>query len=106
VLSARATALATDPSVPLGSTESYPLPGVTTLIRVEPHAWSRDAQGNLVEGCFRSSSIYLPSGSSAIAGVTTAASDQGLNRTVNILTALSLAVGTAATIAAWKRGQQ
>ena len=34
-LLARAVALAADQSIPLGTTESFPLPGVTTLIRVE-----------------------------------------------------------------------
>jgi hypothetical protein len=83
-------------------TESYPLPGVTVLIRVEPHAWSRDAQGNLVQGCFRAGAIFLPSGSAAGAGITAPSAD-GLSRTVGILTVVSLAVGTAATIATWKR---
>lgn len=100
-LAARAAALAADQGVPLGATESYPLPGVTTLLRIEPHAWNRDTAGNLVEGCFRASSVYLPAGSAAGAGVTPP-SDEGLNRTVGVLTAVSLAVGTAATIAAWK----
>lgn len=104
-LSARASALVADPTVPLGATESYPLPGVTTLVRVEPHTWNRDAQGNLVAGCFRAGGIYLPSGAAAGAGVTAPAADEGLNRTVGILTAVSLAVGTAATIAAWKGGK-
>ena len=92
--------MASDPGVPLGTTESFPLPGVTTLLRVEPHVWSRDSQGTLVQGCFRASGVYLPSGSVAGAGVT-APSDAGLNRTVGVLTVVSLAVGTVATLAAW-----
>ena len=91
-----------DQGVPLGTTESYPLPGVTTLIRVEPRVWNRDPQGTLVQGCFRSAGLYLPSGSAAAAGIT-APSDAGLSRTVGVLTVVSLAVGTTATIAAWSK---
>ncbi len=61
-LAKRAQALVADTSIPLGTTESFPLPGVTTLIRVEPNAWSRNAQGNLVQGCFRAANVYLPVG--------------------------------------------
>jgi hypothetical protein len=98
-LAKRAQAISADQSVPLGATESYPLPGVTTLIRVEPRVWTRDAQGALVQGCWRSTGIFLPSG----AGVTPPSSGDSLSRTVGLLTAVSLAVGTAATLAAWKR---
>jgi hypothetical protein len=101
-LAKRATAIGSDPGVPLGTTESFPLPGVTTLIRVEPRVWSRNDQGALVQGCFRSAGIYLPSGSAAAGGIT-APSDAGLNRTVDVLTVVSLAVGTVATLAAWGR---
>ena len=94
--------MAADQSVPLGTTESYPLPGVTVLIRVEPHVWGRDAQGALVQGCFRVSMAYLPIGSAAAAGIT-APSDAGLSRTVGVLTVVSLAVGTTATLAAWAK---
>ena len=100
-LDKRAAALVADQSVALGSTESYPLPGVTTLIRIEPHIWSRDSQGSLVEGCFRAGAIYLPDSAPAGAGVTPPSSK--LDRTVGILTAVSLAVGTVATLAAWGR---
>lgn len=94
-LAKRASAFASDTSVPLGSTESYPLPGVTTLIRIEPHAWSRDAQGNLVQGCFRTGAIFLP----ATESVTPPTSS--VDKTVGVLTAVSLVVGTAATLASW-----
>jgi hypothetical protein len=103
-LAARASALTADPTVPLGATESYPLPGVTTLLRVEPHAWGRDPQGNLTQGCFRATGVYLPSGSAAGAGVT--APTDGWAKPVEVLTAVSLAVGTAATLAAWKGGKK
>jgi hypothetical protein len=90
----RAQALVDDSTVPLGATESYPLPGVTALIRVEPRVWSRDAQGNLQQGCFRSAGIFLPSGE---APVTPPATD-GTSKLVGWLTAASLAVGIGATI--------
>ena len=95
----RAQAIVADTSVPLGATESYPLPGVTTLIRVEPRVWARDAQGGLVQGCWRSTGIYLPSG----AGVTPPSSGgDSLSRTIGVLTVASLAVGTFATIVTLK----
>jgi hypothetical protein len=97
-LAARAASLAADQVVPLGTTESYPLPGVTPLVRVEPRAWSRDASGALVEGCFRASGIYLPIEAMSAAGVT--APSDGLSRTISILTAASLAAGTLATVVA------
>lgn len=91
----RAQALVDDATVLLGATESYPLPGVTTLIRIEPRVWSRDAQGNLEQGCFRSAGIYLPSaGVSDVIPPTT----DGTSKLVGWLTAASLAVGIGATI--------
>ena len=100
----RATALATDTSVPLGTTESYPLPGVTTLIRVEPQTWGKDQAGALVRGCFRGSSVYLPVAPVPTPGSVTPPTepDSRLTHTVNVLTAVSLAVGTVATIASLK----
>lgn len=103
-LSRRATAVATDQSVPLGTTESYPLPGVTTLIRVEPRAWARDDKGTLTQGCFRAGGIYLPIESAAGAGI--AAPTDTWAKPVEILTAVSLAVGTVATIATLKGGKR
>jgi hypothetical protein len=97
-LEKRAAAFVADLSIPLGSTESYPLPGVTTLIRIEPRVWSRDAVGNLVQGCFRSGGIYLPDG-----GVTSPQEKggSGWEKTIAVLTVASLAVGTAATLYSW-----
>lgn len=95
-LAKRAAAFANDPTIPLGSTESYPLPGVTTLIRIEPHAWARDDKGNLVQGCFRAGAVFLPVGSSV-----TPPSSSGWDKAVTILTVASLAVGTAATLYTW-----
>lgn len=101
-LAQRAQALADDQSVTLGSTESYPLPGVTTLIRVEPHVWAKNAQGDFTEGCFRVGGVYLLASDPSAAGVATAAaSSDGLSKTIGILTVASLAIGTAATLASW-----
>jgi hypothetical protein len=97
-LGARAKALTDDTSIPLGTTESFPLPGVTTLLRLEPRLWSRDTQANLVEGCFRSTGIYLPSSS---AGAVSPPSETSLTKTVGVLTAASLLVGIVASLAAW-----
>lgn len=88
-------------TVVLGSTESYPLPGVTVLLRVEPRVWGRDEQGKLVQGCFRVGGIFLPA--SLPGGVTPPAEDAKLNKTIGWLTAASLVVGTAATLFTWGR---
>lgn len=101
-LSKRALALIADQALPLGSTESFPLPGVTTLIRVEPRVWGRNDKGELVEGCFRSGGVYLPSGAAEGAGAVTPPSEMSrTEKIVGVLTAISLVVGTAATIATW-----
>ena len=87
-----------DDSVALGSTESYPLPGVTALIRTEPHGWGRDDKGALVQGCFRTGAIYLPTGTlPATAAVTPP--DTGINKAIGWLTAGSLVIGIGATLA-------
>lgn len=100
-LSKRAAALAADTNITLGATESYSLPGVTTLIRVEPRAWSRDEKGDFVQGCFRSVGIYLPDDAPEGAGKITPPSTSGLDKAVGVFTVVSLVVGTVATLAAW-----
>ena len=99
-LSKRAQAIVDDQSVLLGATESYPLPGVTALIRVEPRVWGRDASGALVEGCFRAGGIFLPIGSPSSAGIT-APTESGTSKLIGVLTVASLTVGTIATVATW-----
>jgi hypothetical protein len=101
-LAQRARAIVADPTTPLGTTESYPLPGVTTLIRVEPRVWGRDEKGDLVEGCFRTAGIYLPGGAPEGAGVKPPSSSKW-DRAITILTVASLAVGTAATLHGWSQ---
>lgn len=100
-LAQRAKAIVADPATPLGTTESFPLPGVTTLIRIEPRVWGRDEKGDLVEGCFRSAGIYIPDGAPEGAGVKPPSSSSKWDRAITILTVASLAVGTAATIHGW-----
>lgn len=100
-LARRAAALAADANIPLGVTESYPLPGVTTLIRVEPRAWSRDDKGAFVQGCFRTSGIYLPDDAPEGAGTITPPTTTKLDKAVGVFTVVSLFVGTVATLATW-----
>jgi hypothetical protein len=102
-LAKRAQALVDDAAVPLGVTESYPLPGVTTLIRVEPRVWGRDEKGDLVQGCFRAGGVYLPSGSPP-AETITSPEVSTTSKIIGALTIASLAVGTVATLATWGKG--
>lgn len=101
-LAERVQALIDDQGAPLGATESYPLPGVTTLVRLEPRVWGRDVQGTLVQGCFRSVGIYLPAGTPPAASGAAPSSDK-LAKTIGVLTVMSLAVGTVATLANWSK---
>lgn len=101
-LSARAQAAAANASADLGAIQSYPLPGITALIRIEPHVWGRDAQGGLVQGCFRAGGIYLPDGSATSETISAPTSADRLSKTIAILTAVSLGVGTIATLASWR----
>ena len=99
-LAQHAERMAADQAVPLGTTESHPIPGITTLIRVEPRVWARDAQGTLIQGCFRVGTIYLPSGTPAIM-TATAPSMSRMEKAVLVLTAASLTVGITATLVRW-----
>lgn len=93
-LAKRAQTLADDAALPLGTTESYPLPGVMTLIRIEPRAWRRDANGALIQGCFRVSDIYLPSTDSTLV----APQESKLSKAIGVLTVISLGAGIVATV--------
>lgn len=98
----RAAALTADQGVPLGTTESFPIPGNITMIRIEPHVWGRDDKGNLVQGCFRAAEVYLPAGSAPGAGIRPPQVD-GWSRAATILTVASLSVGTVATVTSLRR---
>jgi hypothetical protein len=101
-LLARAQAIANDTSVVPGATESFPLPGVTTLLRLEPRDWMRDDQGNLIEGCFRVTGIYLPlPATSSTQAPSASAPEDKVSKTVGVLTVVSLAVGILGSLAAW-----
>lgn len=89
----RALALSNDISVPLGTTESYPLPGVTALIRVEPHMWQAST-GN--QGCYHAAAVYLPHNA-----VAESSNADSLAKTIALLTAASLFVGIVATLSTW-----
>lgn len=102
-LAKRVAALSADQAVPLGTTESYPLPGVITLIRIEPRVWGKDDKGNLVQGCFRTGSVYLPGATASGAGIAPPVS--GWSKAATILTVASLTVGTVATIASMRSGK-
>lgn len=95
-LTKRAEALVNDQGLPLGATESYPLPGVVTLIRLEPHTWTRDEGGALVQGCFRAASVYLPDRSLE-------PPEDPTSKLIGGLTIASLAVGIVATVASFKK---
>jgi hypothetical protein len=101
-LSNRAQTIVQNSTAPLGVVESYPLPGVTALIRVETHVWGRDTTGALVQGCFRAAGVYLPA-ESPLEKVTPPSDDSSrLSKTVGILTAASLLIGIVGAVAKWK----
>jgi hypothetical protein len=102
-LAKRRDALAADQGVPLGATESYPLPGVVTLIRVEPRIWGKDDKGNVVQGCFRSAVVYLPYATASGAGLTAPSGMSGWQKAATVLTVASLSVGTVATIVSLRK---
>ena len=102
-LLARSQALVADTAIPLGTTESYPLPGVTTLMRVEPSLWGR-SNGDVVQGCFRSTGIYLPSKAPLVKS--TEEKKEGISPTTKLiggLTVVSLTVGIIATVASLRK---
>jgi len=104
-LAKRAAALGADTTLPIGATESYPIPGVTALMRVETHAWGRDDKGNLVQGCFRAVGIYVPELVAAGAGLNVPSSSR-LETTIQVLTAASLIIGIGASVVAWRCKQK
>jgi hypothetical protein len=79
------------------------LPGVTTLIRVEPRVWGRDAGGNLVQGCFRTGGVFVPDGTPDAAGITPPSTSSKAEKVITALTIASLSVGTVATVVSLRR---
>ena len=60
----------------------------------------RSDQGQLIQGCFRAGGIYLPIYTAE--KITPPTTDK-LTKAVNVLTVISLAIGTVATLAALGR---
>lgn len=90
-------------SSPLGTTENFPIPGVTAMIRSEPRTWAHDSSGGLIQGCFQAGAVYVPAGHETVIAPVASGGLSRLEITVGVLTIASLAVGTAATIATWKK---
>jgi hypothetical protein len=99
-LAQHAERLSADQVVPLGTTESHPIPGITTLIRVEPRSWAKDAHGVFQQGCFRVGAIYLPSGTPAVTTSVVPPMSR-MAKAVTTLSVISLTIGIAATLAKW-----
>jgi hypothetical protein len=52
--------LAYDMSKPLGTSESVPIPGMTVIVRLDPHTWTTGPGGQHLAGCFHGATVYLP----------------------------------------------
>lgn len=98
-LAQRARAMATDASTPMGAMESFPLPGVVALIRVETHVWGPDASGKLVAGCFRTAGAYLPVEKTTLVQPLTRESPWA--KAAAILTVFTVGAGIIATLTSW-----
>ncbi|SRR5579883_2612092 len=57
---AHAKSLAGDMSLPLGYSDTVYSGGVALIVRVDPHTWTTDAQGNVVPGCYHGATVYVP----------------------------------------------
>lgn len=97
----RAQTMVENQGLPLGATQSFPLPGVMALIMVEPRAWGRDAQGAFTPGCFRAAGIYLPAHPPRSNESTAKSSGDRLATAVNIFTVVSLGIGIVASLVTW-----
>jgi len=94
---ALATQLAFHSNQPYGFMETVCVGGEPLIVRVDPHTWSHDAQGNLITGCFHGATVYRPTSKIPCAANTPTAPEPA-SRTVRIieLMFLSSAVFTAA----------
>ncbi len=52
--------LAFHSSQPFGYMETVCVGGSPLIVRVDPHPWSHDAQGNIIYGCFHGATVYRP----------------------------------------------
>jgi hypothetical protein len=98
-LAQRAQTMAMDTAVPMGTVESFPLPGVVALIRVETHVWGPDGAGKLAAGCYRVAGLYLPVEKRTLVQPVTRESTW--TKTAAVLTAVTLSIGLAATLTSW-----
>lgn len=57
---AHAKSLAGDMTLPLGYSDTVYSGGVPLIVRVDPHTWTTDAQGNVVPGCYHGATVYVP----------------------------------------------
>jgi hypothetical protein len=57
---ALANQLAFHSNQPYGFMETVCVNGEPLIVRVDPHTWSHDAQGNLITGCFHGATVYRP----------------------------------------------
>lgn len=55
-----AKSLAGDMTLPLGYADTVYSGGVPLIVRVDPHTWTTDAQGNVVPGCYHGATVYVP----------------------------------------------
>lgn len=95
-LEAQAKHIAYDMSRPLGYTETASVAGVTVILRVDPHPWTHDAQGNLVTGCFHGVTAYVPLAPHVVPPSAPARS--GLGALLEVLTLASVTTGLAYTV--------
>jgi len=100
---AAATALANDMTKPLGFTQTVYSGGVPLLLRVDPHTWTLDAQGNASPGCYHGVDVWIPAPTTAPPATAAAQS------TSNTLLVISIALGgvvSALSIIEYFRGRK
>jgi hypothetical protein len=90
-----AQSLASNMQLPLGYADTIYVNGVPLIVRVDPHPWTTDAQGNVVPGCYHGATVYTPT--SPGQGVTPPSSSSG--GTSALFTASILLGATASVIA-------
>jgi hypothetical protein len=55
-----AQALAYNMQLPLGYADTIYVNGIPLIVRVDPHTWTTDAQGNVIAGCYHGATVYTP----------------------------------------------
>jgi len=89
-----AQALAGNMQLPLGYADTIYVNGIPLIVRVDPHPWTTDAEGNVIPGCYHGATVYTPT--SPGQGVVPPSSGGG---TSALLTASILLGATASGIA-------